>query len=64
MHTLIVGQNSGNEFKVYHMAVYPEKPSQQDIDVLREELMVDQEFEMCDLMDDMEIRYLFVSKEE
>lgn len=58
MHTLIVGQVDGQEFKVYHMVVYPEIPSQIDIDSLRSELETDSEFGLQNQINDMEIRYL------
>ncbi len=58
MHTLVVGKVIDYEFSVLHMVTYPEKPSQSDIDSLREELRNDEEFGFGDKIDSLEIKYL------
>jgi hypothetical protein len=57
MNALLVGKREEDgQFHVYHMALYPETPTQVDIDDLRRELSETPEFGLMDRISEMEIR--------
>jgi hypothetical protein len=56
MYALLVGKQLSKTFQVLHMVLYGEIPTDTDEDLLREELKTDDEFTLCNDIDDLSIR--------